>query len=99
MRLIPASFPAEPLRDDPADSLIPKPFPDIPESGFAHHSPDSPSLRGESGMENEPNGSWLLPGDPGYLHNLSVAKEAGHVTEGEWERLKLFHQRLRKRVA
>ena len=50
-------------------------------------------------MGNETNGSWLLPGDPGYLHNLSVAKEAGHVTEGEWERLKPVHQKLARRVA
>jgi hypothetical protein len=35
-----------------------------------------------------------LPGDPGYLHRLSVAKENGHVSEGEWESLKLVHQKL-----
>lgn len=43
-------------------------------------------------------GHRLLPGYPGYLHKLSVTKENGHVTEGEWAQLKLVHQALARRA-
>jgi hypothetical protein len=52
---------------------------------------DSPLL---TFRENGDTGSHLLPGDPGCLFRLRVAKEAGDVTEGEWQQLKLVHQRL-----
>lgn len=45
------------------------------------------------------NGKRLLPGDPGYLHQLSIAKQAGHVTEGEWNQLSDVHTRLAENVA
>ena len=45
-----------------------------------------------------PTNPRLLPGDAGYLHDLSVARAKGHVTEGEWEQLKLVHQTPARRA-
>jgi len=42
-------IPARPYRSPVTDSPIPKPFPTIPETGSAPHSPDSPPLKGGTG--------------------------------------------------
>jgi hypothetical protein len=38
----------------------------------------------------------LRPGAPGFLHELSLAREAGHVSEGEWEQLSWLHRRAKR---
>lgn len=59
-------------------------------------SPSGDTVSGDtvSGDTVSERSRRLLPGDPGYLHRLSVAKENGHVTEGERAQLSAVHQNL-----
>jgi hypothetical protein len=93
------SIPNAERNPDTAGSPVPKPFPLVPGTGSPGGSRGSPAYRREPGTGNRTARSApLLAGDAGYLHGLSLAKENGHVTQGEWERLKLVHQGLARRA-
>jgi hypothetical protein len=92
------SVPDDPGNQSTAGSPVPKLFPPVPGTDSPGSSHGSPAYRREPGTGNGTEGTTrLLPGDPGYLHRLSVAKENGHVTDGEWERMKSVHEALARK--
>jgi hypothetical protein len=80
-----------------AGSPVPKPFPAVPGTDSPDGSHGSPAYGREPGTGNGTNANYLLPGDPGFLHKLSIAKENGLITDREWEQLKPVHQRLARK--
>ena len=69
----------DPVSDDPLDDRVAR---------------RPPLYRGPTRPDAVSPIRGLLPGDAGYLEQLFVAFEAGHVTEGEWRQLPAIHQKL-----